>query len=326
MLTSASITSSVFHDEGLAHWIKNIATRKSLRCVLAYSSAMAGYIDGDTGAARRIVDFVDVDAEKWRRRAERTGPPQAWLYAREAKALAGHDRRAADRADVCLFVSEAEAERFRSLAPRAAGKLHVLGNGVDTAYFSPRNDYPNPYGGFGPVIVFTGTMDYWPNVEAVEWFAGAVVPRLRRRVSGIRFAVVGRNPTRRVRALADRDGVTVAGAVADIRPYLAHADAVVAPLRVTLGIPNKILEGMAMAKPVVATPEAVSGLSLSEREGVVVESDPEALVATIAALLTVRERAVELGGRARRSAEDRVGWPAVVDRLTAIIDGMAGMK
>lgn len=320
---SASMTQSVFRDRDLRRWARSIAAQHRLHCALAFSSAMARYIDGDTGTARRIVDFVDVDAEKWRRRAERTGPPHAWLYAREANALAEHDRRAADQADACLFVSEVEAERFRRLAPRAGGKVQVLRNGVDTDYFSPEPAYPNPYGKAGPIVVFTGTMGYWPNEEAAEWFAVEVMPRLRRRIPAIRFAVVGREPSRRMRALGTRGDMIVTGAVPDVRPYLAHADAVVAPLQVNLGVPNKILEGMAMAKPVVATPDAVCGLPLSESEGVIVERDPQAFADAVADLIASRERAGKLGARARHHAVERCTWPAVVDRLAAIIDGEA---
>jgi glycosyltransferase involved in cell wall biosynthesis len=107
---------------------------------------------------------------------------------------------------------------------------------------------------------------------------------------------------------------------------LAHANAVVAPLRVNLGVPNKILEGMAMAKPVVATPDAVCGLSLSESEGVIVERDPQAFADAVADLIASRERAGELGARARHHAVERCTWPAVVDRLAAIIDGEAGRR
>ena len=166
-----------------------------------------------------------------------------------------YDLAASRRFDRCLFVSQSEADKFRTLVPEAVPKVACLPNGVDGEYFSPHGAYPDPFAG-APFLVFTGTMDYWPNREAVSWFANDVLPVLRRDMKSLGFAVVGRAPGPAVRRLARREGVQIVGSVADVRPYLAHALAVVAPLRHSPGVANKILEGMAMAKPVAATTAA----------------------------------------------------------------------
>ena len=173
-----------------------------------------------------------------------------------------YDREVAARADASLLVSDAEAELFRRLAPESAAKIHAVANGIDCDYFSPAHTFERPFKPAGPAYVFTGTMDYRPNVGAVVWFANEIFPRIRAEQAGATFTIVGSKPAKEVAALENRDGITVTGRVADVRPYLAHADVVVAPMRIARGIQNKILEGMAMAKPVVPAtpaPEVPSG-------------------------------------------------------------------
>ncbi|HXV23495.1 MAG TPA: TIGR03087 family PEP-CTERM/XrtA system glycosyltransferase, partial [Alphaproteobacteria bacterium] len=248
-----ALTAAIYRDVGLVRWIDERLRTGRIGCVITFSSAMAGYCGGSPARVGKILDFVDVDAEKWRLLSEHAPGVKALLYRREAARLITHDRQAMRRFDIGCFISAAEIERFRMLAPEAMGRLRVLRNGVDAGFFAPERVYPDPYGPGGPVVVLTGAMNYWPNEEAAIWFASEVLPRLRGEVPGLRFAVVGRAPSRRVRRLSEVLGVKVVGGVADMRPYLAHAAAVVAPLPVTIGVPNKILEGMAMARPVIAT-------------------------------------------------------------------------
>ena len=150
--------------------------------VFAFSSAMGQYIvDANLGSSRVIMDFVDVDSDKWRQYAESAVPPMRWIYAREARRLLAFDRRMAAKADGAVFVSEAEAALFRSLAPEVAAKTHAVANGIDSAYFSPDHDFPSLFTGSGPHLVFTGTMDYRPNVDAVTWFVADIFPLILRR-------------------------------------------------------------------------------------------------------------------------------------------------
>jgi len=232
--------------------------------VFLFSSPMAQYIGGigeGTGRPERVVmDFVDIDSDKWAQYARTHRLPMSWVYGREARLLERYEREVARRADASLFVSEHEAELFRAIAPESAETVHALNNGVDHHYFSPDLALDNPFAG-GPNLVFTGAMDYWANVEAVVWFAREVLPLIRERRAEACFTIVGGKPAPAVQALAEIGGVTVTGRVADVRPYIAHADAVVAPLRVARGVQNKVLEGMSMARPVVTTPQGAEGLS-----------------------------------------------------------------
>lgn len=227
--------------------------------VIAYSSAMAQFVM-HANTARRIMDFVDIDSDKWRQYAGSKSWPLSWLFRREGERLLAWEREVAATFDASLFVSATEAADFRKLAPESAARIGHYNNGVDADYFSPAAEYASPYPAGSEVIAFTGAMDYWPNIDAVAWYAREVLPRLRGVRPGLVFAIVGSRPAAEVQALTKLPGVLVTGRVADVRPYLAHARAVVAPLRIARGIQNKVLEGMAMARTVIATPQALEGI------------------------------------------------------------------
>jgi sugar transferase (PEP-CTERM/EpsH1 system associated) len=259
LLTGQALTLPYYRHAGMQRWVDQHLAQGVER-ILAYSSAMARFVMG-AGQARRVMDFVDLDSDKWCQYAPTKAWPLSWLYRREGGCLLAWERRVAQEFDAGLFVSAAEASDFRRQAPESAAKISHYNNGVDADYFSPERTYPNPYPPGAEVIVFTGAMDYWPNVDAVKWFAEAVLPGLRVRRPNLLFAIVGSRPAAEVSALAVIPGVLVTGRVEDIRPYLAHARAAVAPLRIARGIQNKVLEAMAMACNMVATPQALEGIT-----------------------------------------------------------------
>jgi sugar transferase (PEP-CTERM/EpsH1 system associated) len=224
---------------------------------------MAPYAPAPT--VPRILDMLDIDSEKWAEYAHGARWPARLVWAREGRTLLAYERRAAMAYDRTLFVTEAECTRFAELAPESRDRVMPLENGVDLDFFAlSAADCPNPYpdqaGEEGPWLAMVGNMDYWPNADAADWFARQVLPVLRRRTPPPRLAIVGANPDRHVQRLASLSGVMVTGRVADVRPFLAHAAVVVAPLRIARGVQNKVLEGMAMARPVVASPPAVLGI------------------------------------------------------------------
>jgi sugar transferase (PEP-CTERM/EpsH1 system associated) len=221
-----------------------------------------------------------------------------------------------------LFVTEAEARRFVTLAPESAGRVDWLENGVDLAQFNPALDFANPYAGLpgdGPDLVFTGNMDYWPNVDAAVWFAENVLTRLQRIHAGLRLHVVGANPALQVKRLVERPGVYVTGRVPDVRPYVAHAALAVAPLRIARGIQNKVLEAMAMAKPVVASRQAFEGIHATPGRDLLVGDGAPAMVQAVLDILDGRYPG--LPAAARAAVEARYSWPAQLVRLDRVLAG-----
>lgn len=320
VLTGSPLTVASFANAALGRWVTRTLARETHDAVFVYSSAMAQYVLGqDLREAKLIMDFVDVDSDKWRQYASEAKAPMRWVYRREARKLLAFDRKVAARADAGILVSEAEARLWRALAPEAAGKTHAIANGIDCRYFSPRHVMSNPFAGPGPHFVFTGTMDYWPNVDAVTWFAARIFPQLRAARPGATFTVVGAKPTREVTALQAQPGVTVTGRVPDVRPYLAHAHAVVAPMRIARGIQNKILEAMAMAKPVVTTSQGLEGIEAEPERHLILADTEEAFVH--AALRAAAPDAIPLGLAARRLMEDSYTWESRLQGLDTILAG-----
>jgi glycosyltransferase involved in cell wall biosynthesis len=179
--------------------------------------------------------------------------------------------------------------------------------------------FPSPFRSDAEAIVFTGTMDYWPNASAVLWFAEAVMPTLRHLRPQAEFHIVGANPGREVRQLANREGICVTGRVADTRPYIAHASAVVAPLKIARGIQNKVLEAMAMAKPVIASPQAFEGVRAQPGRDLLVADGGSATIHALQAVLEGRHP--RLGSSARQAVEASYGWPTELLQLEALLQG-----
>ncbi len=309
-----------YRDAGLARWVRALGEDNELQGVFVFSSAMAQYASElPLEGIRRIVDFVDVDSRKWRQFAETQSRPLRWIYEREARRLLDHDRAVAGAFDAGLFVSRAEAEIFRKLAPETAHKIRHIDNGVDTDYFSPDRVYENPYEDATINVVFTGTMDYWPNVQAVIWFADHVWPRVHSAVPLARFVIVGAKPVPAVSSLARRPGIVVTGRVPDVRPYLAHGVVAVVPSRISPGVQNKVLEAMAMAKPVIATAQALEGLDVEVGREVLVAADGDGFREALVRLLTAGEPS-DLGGKARARVRASYDWATSLDALSALLD------
>jgi polysaccharide biosynthesis protein PslH len=317
LLTGEALSLPYFRSRALHAWVEDVARREGIRRAFAYSSPMAQYIL-DLPKMRRIVDFVDVDSAKWREYAQRRRWPVSTIYQREASRLLAYEREVAARADASLFVTDEEAELFRRESGDRSGRIVAIHNGVDSDHFSPSAELASPFAPDERAVVFTGAMDYWPNIDAVVWFAREVLPEIRRRDPAVRFYVVGMNPDASVRALASNE-VAVTGRVADVRPYLRHASVVVAPLRVARGIQNKVLEAMAMAKAVVATPAAARGLRVQAGTELEVAPDEKEFIAKVLGLMEPT-RAEGMGRLARSRVLDDYTWAAGLKQLDELIE------
>lgn len=320
LITREAVTLAYYRDRRLAQWVRGIAASRELAGAFAYSSSMAQYLEAiplATGA-RRILDLCDVDSDKWRQYAAIRRWPKSWIYAREARLLATDENRYLEHFDACLVIAEPEAALLRDRFPRSKGRIEVLPNGVDTGYFDPSHPVQDPFPSGSRAIVFTGAMDYHPNVDGVEWFAKEVFPLVRRRVERATFWIVGSKPAGEVRALARLAGITVTGRVPDVRPYLGHAHVVVAPLRIARGVQNKVLEAMAMARPVVATPNAVQGIAGLSASEMSMASTPEDFAEAV--VRDLQQETANSVPSARGFVSERFGWDAQRNRLDALLN------
>jgi sugar transferase (PEP-CTERM/EpsH1 system associated) len=300
----------------LQHWVDTAIAAHPDATALVSTVAMMPYMARHRPPAL-VLDAMDIDSEKWTAYAATEPYPMRAVWAREGRTLLAYERQAAARADATLFVSPAEAARFTRLAPESAGRIAAVENGVDLERFSPATTLPTPFTTPGPHIVFTGHMDYWPNADAVAWFAAEVMPGLRVLAPGTEFHIVGANPGPATLALAALPGVNVTGRVADVRPFVAHADACVAPLRIARGIQNKVLEAMAMGRVVVASPQAFEGVRATAGRDLLVADGAEATVAAIRAVLAGAHPG--MGAAARQAMVDGYAWSATLAPLDNIL-------
>jgi sugar transferase (PEP-CTERM/EpsH1 system associated) len=325
MVSGRPVSLTAFHSRALADWVRATIARERIEAVVVFSGQMGQYVPDDF-AGRVVIDLCDVDSAKFESYA--AAGERVWLNTREARLLAREEERLGHRADATILISEAEAALYRSrLADPAKVDVQVIGNGIDADFFNPAGAAPHPdlAGAGGPHFVFTGQMDYRPNEQAALWVIEALLPALRARLPEAIFHVVGRSPTRALMAHDGAPGVRVWGAVPDVRPFIAAADAVLAPLLIARGVQNKVLEAMAMARPVVLTPEAATGIAAEDAaHWLVCPPDPQAMAERIADLIAAPDRAAQIGAAARRFVRDNHTWEAMLAPLAGMLGPRSG--
>ena len=313
LLADQPLTLRYYRDAGLQQWVDNTCHQHKIDAAVIFSSAMAQYVEHKSRLPT-VIDFVDVDSAKWTQYAPQHRWPMSWLYKREGKYLLAYERKMANHADRSFFVTEAETALFISQAPECGVRVEAMCNGVDADYFSPTPSRPSPFGRDEIPIVFTGAMDYWPNIDAVTWFAAEILPGLRQRRPKARFYIVGRSPTPEVMALAG-EHIIVTGTVPDVRPYLQHAAVVVAPLRVARGIQNKILEAMAMERPVIASTDCAAAVDAEKGTELITATTASEFIESIDLQLNDLAAAISIGQAARARVVARYSWEAHMSHI-----------
>jgi sugar transferase (PEP-CTERM/EpsH1 system associated) len=314
------VSLAAFRHRAIADFVARTLRERPVDTIYVFSGQMGQFVPRDWDG-RLIVDLGDVDSAKLESYAHDAAWPLSRLYAREDRLLRAEEERLARIADHTLLVSEAEAALLRSrLSDSNAPRIGALSNGIDFAAFDPAKAAPHPQLAAtpGPHLVFTGQMDYPPNVAAVQRVARAILPEIRKVHLAAQFHIVGRAPTAEVRGLAN-DGARVWGEVPAVQPFLAAADLVVAPLTIARGVQNKVLEAMAMARPVLLTPGAATGIDAVDGVHFAVEDSDEALVARALGLLADRNAAKMMGAAARRLVIDTLSWPAMLAPLPGLL-------
>jgi sugar transferase (PEP-CTERM/EpsH1 system associated) len=323
LLRREPVSLAAFRDPALAEYVLQVLADYPIETIYVFSGQMGQYVP-DTFPGRVICDFVDVDSAKFAAYADRRSWWRGAIDRREARLLSAEESRLAARADVSLLISEEEAALFRSqlpLARRDQCDVQTLRNGVDTQFYDPATVVPEPrlVALDGPRLIFTGQMDYAPNIAAARRAAVRIMPRLRAVLPNASLHIVGRNPPTLLTALSGREGIHVWGAVEDVRPWLAGCDLALVPLEIARGVQNKVLEAMAMGLPVVLTPAAATGIGATDQRHLTVAGDDEDLASTAAALIAHPPRARKIGQDAREFVIERLSWEAMLAPLDAMI-------
>ncbi len=293
LLRGQTVTEGYFADARLEQMLRRWTKQTSFDAVLTYSSAMAPYATL-VAARRRVLDMVDVDSHKWRVYADRALPPLSWLFRTEHRRLAEREVQWCKRHDVCLLVNERERARLNRRVP--AHRTAVLRTALDIEAYSPRD--PGTVSAY-PTIGFVGSMFYPPNVRAVEWFASEVWPRVQARVPNAKWWIVGKGPSRAIRALGRKPGIHVTGEVDDVGRYLHQMRVFVNPVDGDIGVQSKLIVAMAAGRACVVTPDAAAGIDYVGRPPFAIASDPVDFATAVAILLQDDRQAHSLQRRAR---------------------------
>lgn len=315
------VSLTAFRHAQMQRWVYETLAAHRVDTIFVFSGQMGQYVPADF-SGQVVIDLCDVDSAKFEAYGGQGNWPRKWIDIREGSLLAAEEHRLARIADRTLLVSEAEAALFRGrIAPHLAQYVTALGNGIDADFFDPQSTAPHPalVAAPGPHLVFTGQMDYAPNVAAALRVIDRLLPEIRKTHPQAQFHVVGRAPVDSLLAKAGKAGVRVWGEVPDVRPFLAAADIVTAPLDIARGVQNKVLEAMAMGRPVLLTPHAATGIDAVDGVHFAVEASDERLVARALEILGDGPSALRMAAAARRYVVNYQSWPAMLAPLADIL-------
>lgn len=315
------VSLTAFDSAELRDWVERTVTEQNIDTIVVFSGQMGQFIpNGFTG--RVVIDLCDVDSAKFEAYAEDGRFPRSWIDSREGRLLAAIEESLAAAADHTLLVSEAEAQLFRTrIGARQDVSISALRNGIDADFFDPQATEPHSelVKSAGPHFLFTGQMDYAPNVAGCKRVIERLLPAIRAKLPQAQFHIVGRAPVAGLIAQDGKDGVRVWGEVPDIRPFLAGADIVLTPLEIARGIQNKVLEAMAMARPVLLTPEAATGIDVVDGEHFALAQSDEDLIDRAVSMIANRSGTLAMAAAARRYVVENQSWPAMLAPLAGIV-------
>ncbi len=315
------ITLPYYRSSKMQNWVNRTIAEARISKAFIYSGCMAQYVlTPETKDLYKVMQFADIDSDKWLQYANSSTGVMSKVYMREYRTLEEYEKYVANKFSISCFISETEASLFRDMVSECVhSKIKTLSNGIDSDYFSPlaqstlAEQFPLDKENY---IVFTGAMDYRPNIETVTWFTKNIWTEVLKKCPDARFYIVGSSPPKQVMDLAKYPGVTVTGRVEDVRPYLTHAKAAVAPMRMARGIQNKILEAMAMEKPVMTSNRGIEGLENYPEESLYVTDSEESMMNWIIDKLdSPKHSAVE----SRKWLEQNYSWDAKLSPLLSYL-------
>jgi sugar transferase (PEP-CTERM/EpsH1 system associated) len=304
---------SYFYDKSLQNFVDEVLKEIHIHAIICFCSSMAEYIlknplfqRNSLTDTKLIIDFVDLDSDKWLQYSRYSRFPFNFVYRVENKRLFKYEIMINKAFDHSVFVSQREVNVLNRLCSDCKN-VHVIQNGVNYKYFYPGTSNSSNKKK-KPILVFTGVMDYFANIDGVRWFCNKIFPRIKQEFPFAQFYIVGNNPTNFVWSLSELDGVTVTGYVKDIRKYYRMADVCVIPLRIARGLQNKVLEAMASGKAVVATSNAADGIIYHENRDIIISDNEEMFAKEVIKLITDKHTSQKMGQNALANIRQNYSW------------------
>ena len=310
--TPMTASAQYFHSPRLARTIKRLLAERRFDLIFVHCSSVAHYVQHVTDTPK-ILDFGDMDSQKWLEYTAYKPWPLSWGYWWEGQRLLAEEKRLARRFDFCTATTRAEWETLTGYGVDTPSDWFP--NGVDASAFAPTGEPYDP-----DTICFIGRMDYYPNQQGMTEFCSDVLPLLRERRPNIKLLIVGADPSPEIRRLGELPGVTVTGSVPQVQPYVLRSALTVAPLRIARGTQNKMLESMAMGVPVVSSRIAAGGVDAVAGEHLLVASTPAEYRDAVLRILDDPAERARLATAGRERVLSHHAWPSSMQRLDRIIE------
>ena len=322
LIKGQSMSVANFYDKTLQQRFDQFLSANSVDAILCSASSMAEYIFKSVVLNRLnkkpllIMDFMDVDSDKWGQYKQSSSFPMSRVYAREQQLLANYEKQIVKQFDASYLIAQAEVILFNQRVMQS-DKVHVMGNGLDTSvFYPPKIKQLNP----APVFLFTGVMDYKPNEDAVIWFVNTCWPSIITQHPKAKFVIAGMNPSADINQLANDKSIEVTGFVDDILPYYHQADIFVAPFRLARGVQNKVLQAFACALPVISTPMGAEGILCQADQDILIASTPDEFIAQANQLIAKPALAKSIGQSALHIIKQHYSWQGQLQPLVNLLD------
>lgn len=321
LLSGQPVSQTHFYCQPLLALLQQAIKTAPPDAIVCTSSAMAVYLEksglltGNQPRSTLLMDFMDLDSDKWQQYANTASYPMKWVYQREATLVAKAEKSIYRQFDHCFFISENEVQLFAKQTGNA-DKVSVLANGLDTSVFYPPCIAPQAD---SPVFLFTGVMNYKPNEDAVLWFALSMWPKIKEAYADARFIIAGMQPSSRIQQLEKIPGIEVTGYVDDILPFYHQASIFVAPFRLARGVQNKILQAMACGLPIVTTPLGAEGINCEPGVHLLTASTAEAFIESVKYLQSNKRLQLTMQSKARELIQTHYSWDSVLQKLPVML-------
>ncbi|MFS1702787.1 TIGR03087 family PEP-CTERM/XrtA system glycosyltransferase [Alteromonas sp. AMM-1] len=322
MFRNASLSEAHFYCPALQHQVDQLLATGQIDAVICTASSMAGYVFRSSvlptlaEKPTLIMDFMDMDSNKWDQYTNAARFPMNWVYKREAHCIRRLEKHIGDNFDACFFVAEPETVMFKTENPSIKANVVTIGNGIDPAEFHPAASIPAVD---VPKLLFAGVMDYAPNVDAMMWFNEHVWPSVLAKWPTATLTIAGMNPTADIQQLGNTKSITVTGFVDDILPYFHQSNVFVAPFRIARGIQNKILQAFACGLPVVATSMGAEGIVYSEGENILLGDNPASMFNAIELLMDNQDTYLRLRQAAINTIAEHYSWQGKLQTLLKLL-------
>lgn len=324
LLTFKALSVSNFYNNRLQKKFNQLIRENNFDALLCTSSSMAEYIfnsnELQTGPETNqknllLMDFMDLDSDKWKQYSTTSYWPMRWIYKREARLLARLEHRIQQTFEHCFFISQNEVDLFHKQIGTTQN-VHVLGNGIDTSVFYPPEKKTNS---IGPVFIFTGVMNYKPNIDAVLWFMKHAWGLIRNKYPEARFIIAGMNPSSAIQHLDRNPGIEVTGFIDDILPYYHQADYFIAPFTIARGVQNKILQAFACGLPVVTSSMGAEGIECKDGKHIIIAETGEEYLQAINKLESTPALKAKIIDAALTLIHEQYSWDGKLKALDSFL-------